>query len=153
MRDLVRAREGAHIDYTRNRQQVSSFLLRLGRYYPGKKTWGKAHLKWLAAQKLDDYEQRIASSRSCCLQCGSQESALNGSGRRYALAPVVEALRALRGIDLISAVVFMSLKGDLHDVYGADNPSRTNALVSETQLEDARLGLRIAGSKDRKESE
>jgi hypothetical protein len=31
MRDLVRAREAAHIDYTRNRQQVSSFLLRLGR--------------------------------------------------------------------------------------------------------------------------
>ena len=60
MRDLVRAREAAHIDYTRNRQQVSSFLLRLGRYYPGKKTWGKAHLKWLAAQKLVNYEQRIA---------------------------------------------------------------------------------------------
>jgi hypothetical protein len=68
-------------------------------------------LKWLAAQKLDNYEQRIAFD--CCLQCGSQESALNSSSRRYALAPVVEALQALRGIDLISAVVFMSEIGDL----------------------------------------
>jgi transposase len=32
IRDLVRTREAAHLDYRRNRQQVSSFLLRLGRY-------------------------------------------------------------------------------------------------------------------------
>jgi hypothetical protein len=75
MRDLVRAREAAHIDYTRNRQQVSAFLLRVGRYYPGKKTWGKAHLKWLAAQKLDNYEQRIARSSSYNSHVGARGEA------------------------------------------------------------------------------
>jgi len=119
MRDLVRAREAAHIDYTRNRQQVSAFLLRLGRYYPGKKTWGKAHLKWLAAQKLDNYEQRIAfeelllAVRQSRERIERLEQAIRDSLPEWSLAPVVEALQALRGIDLISAVVFMSEIGDL----------------------------------------
>src|SRR5580704_3918430 len=42
------------------RQQVSSFMLRLGRHFPGKKTWGPAHMKWLMLQKLEHREQRIA---------------------------------------------------------------------------------------------
>jgi hypothetical protein len=41
-------------------QQVSSFMLRLGRHYPGKKTWGRAHMNWLMQQKLEQREQRIA---------------------------------------------------------------------------------------------
>jgi hypothetical protein len=39
MRDLSRAREAARKDLKGKRQQVSSFMLRLGRHYPGKKTW------------------------------------------------------------------------------------------------------------------
>src|SRR5215468_3182209 len=57
MRDLSRAR--ARKDLTGKRQQVSSFMLRLGRHYPGKKTWGPAHMKWLMLQKLEHREQRI----------------------------------------------------------------------------------------------
>jgi transposase len=38
MRDLSRAREAARKDLKGKRQQVSSFMLRLGRHYPGKKT-------------------------------------------------------------------------------------------------------------------
>ena len=60
MRDLSRAREAAIDDLKSKRQQVSSLLLRLGLHYPGKTTWGKAHLNWLAAQKLAHREQRIA---------------------------------------------------------------------------------------------
>jgi hypothetical protein len=40
MRDLVRARDAAAKDYKSKLQNVSSFLLRLGLHYPGKKTWG-----------------------------------------------------------------------------------------------------------------
>src|SRR5262249_36224984 len=36
MRDLSRAREAAQKDLQGKRQQVSSFMLRLGRHYPGK---------------------------------------------------------------------------------------------------------------------
>jgi transposase len=119
MRDLVRAREAAHLDYTRNRQQVSSFLLRLGRHYPGKKTWGKAHLKWLTTQKLNNYERRIAfeelllAVRQPRERVERLEQAIRDSVPEWSLAPVVGAHQALRGIDLISAVVFMSEIGDL----------------------------------------
>jgi transposase len=60
MRDLVRARDAALKEYTRQRLTVSSFLLRLGVFYPGKKTWGPAHLTWPARLKLEHREQRIA---------------------------------------------------------------------------------------------
>jgi transposase len=60
MRDLTRAREAAVEDLRSKRQQVSSFLLRQGLHYAGRKTWTNAHINWLAAQKLDHPEQRIA---------------------------------------------------------------------------------------------
>ena len=60
MRDLSRARAAAVEDLRSKRQQVSSFLLRQGVHYAGKKTWTKAHMAWLASQKLEHVEQRIA---------------------------------------------------------------------------------------------
>src|SRR5947209_12890613 len=47
MRDLVRARGAGVDDLKSKRQQILSLLLRLGRYYPGKKTWTRAHMIWL----------------------------------------------------------------------------------------------------------
>src|SRR4030088_1814030 len=47
MRDLSRARMAAKKDLQGKRQQISSLMLRLGRCYPGKTTWGPAHMKWL----------------------------------------------------------------------------------------------------------
>ena len=47
MRDLSRARQAAKKDLQVKRQQISSLMLRLGRIYPGKKTWGPAHMRWL----------------------------------------------------------------------------------------------------------
>src|SRR5499433_4541293 len=41
MRDLSRARQAAKKDQQGKRQQISSLMLRLGRIYPGKKTWGR----------------------------------------------------------------------------------------------------------------
>jgi transposase len=60
MRDLTRARGPAVEDLRAKRQQVSSFLLRLGLHYPGDKTSTKTHMNWLAKQKLAHAEQRIA---------------------------------------------------------------------------------------------
>ena len=60
MRDLSRARQAAKKDLQSKRRQISSLMPRLGRYYPGKKTWGPAHMKWLRSQKLEHREQRMA---------------------------------------------------------------------------------------------
>jgi transposase len=60
MRDLSRARQAAQRHLKGKRQQISSLMLRLGRHYPRKRTWGPAHMNWLMQQKLEDREQRIA---------------------------------------------------------------------------------------------
>lgn len=119
MRDLARARDTAQKDYKSKRQHVSSFLLRLGRHYPGKKTWGKAHLNWLASQKLEHREQRIAfeeqllAVRQAKERLERLEQAMRESVPDWSLAPVVEALQAMRGVDLITAVSFLAEIGDL----------------------------------------
>jgi hypothetical protein len=57
---VPRAREVAVENLRRKRQQVSAFLLRQGRHYPGERAWSKAHRDWLVSQKLEYAEHRIA---------------------------------------------------------------------------------------------
>src|SRR5207344_1651227 len=110
MRDLSRAREAARKDLKGKRQQVSSFMLRLGRHFPGKKTWGPAHMNWLMLQKLEHREQRIALEEllGAVRQEGERverlEQAIRDAVPEWSLAEVVTALQAMRGIDLVGAV-------------------------------------------------
>jgi transposase len=119
MRDLSRARQAATKDLRGKRQQISSLMLRLGRVYPGKKTWGPAHMNWLMGQKLEHREQRIAFEE--LLEGMRQEServerlqeAIREAVPEWSLAEVVTALQAVRGIDLIAAVAVLAELGDL----------------------------------------
>jgi transposase len=89
-------------------------MLRLGRTYPGKTTWGPAHMNWLMAQKLEHREQRIAFEE--LLEGIRQESERIErleKAIRESLAEVVAALQAMRGIDLIAAVGVLAEIGDL----------------------------------------
>jgi len=120
MRDLTRARETAAMDARVKRQQVSAFLLRLGRHYPaGKSTWTKAHLKWLAQQKFDYPEQRIVfeemmlAMRQACERQERLEQAIRAAVADWSLAELVSALMAMRGIDLIAAATLLAEVGDL----------------------------------------
>ena len=119
MLDLARARDTAQRDYKSKRQHVSSFLLQLGRHYPGKKTWGKAHLNWLTSQKLEHLEQRIVfeeqllAVRQAKERIERLEQAMRERVPDWSLAAIVEALQAMRGIDLITAVSFLAEIGDL----------------------------------------
>jgi len=119
MRDLTRARGAAVEDLRCKRQQVSSFLLRQGLHYPGKKTWTKAHMSWLASRKLEHLEQRIAFEEMMLAVRQAQErierleQAIRAAVPDWSLAEVVTALMAMRGIDLISATTFLAEIGDL----------------------------------------
>src|SRR5215510_9909018 len=94
-------------------------MLRLGRIYPGKTTWGPAHKKWLMAQKLEHREQRMVLEE--LLQGVRQEDerverleqAIREAVPEWSLAEVVTALQAMRGIDLIAAVTILAEIGDL----------------------------------------
>jgi transposase len=46
VRELIRSREAAVDDLRRKRQAISSLMLRYGRSYPGKKTWGARQPSW-----------------------------------------------------------------------------------------------------------
>ena len=119
MRDLSRARLAAKKDLQGKRQQISSLMLRLGRCYPGKTTWGPAHMKWVMSQKLEYREQRMALEELLqgIRQEGERverlEQAIREGVPEWSLAEVVTALQAMRGIDLIAAVAILAEIGDL----------------------------------------
>jgi transposase len=119
VRDLTRARGAAVRDQRAKRQQVSALLLRLGLYYPGKTTWGKAHMAWLAGQKLAHLEQRIALEEMlhAVRQAGDRiarlEQAIHAAVPDWSLAPSATALMALRGIEFIAATTLLAEIGDL----------------------------------------
>jgi transposase len=120
MRDLTRARETAMIDLRTKRQQISAFLLRQGRHYPpSKKTWTKMHMQWLASQAFEYAEQRLVfeemmlAMRQARERLERLEQAIRLAVPDWSLAKVVEALMAMRGLDLISAASFLAEIGDL----------------------------------------
>jgi transposase len=138
MRDLVRARDAAVKDYRIKRQNVSSLLLRLGRHYPGKKTWGRAHINWLTSLKLEHREQRIAfeemllAVRQVRERIERLEQAMREAVADWTLAPVIEAVQAMRGIDTVGAIAFLAELGDLSRF---ENPHQLMAYLGLTPSE------------------
>jgi transposase len=119
MRDLTRARETAMLDLRTKRQHVSAFLLRLGKPYPEKTTWTKAHVRWIVSQKLEHPQQRLVleemmlAIRQAQERLARLEQAIAAAVADWSLAPVVTALMAMRGIDLVSATTLLAEIGDL----------------------------------------
>ena len=121
MRDLTRARETAmhgfaHASASRSRP----FCCGRDGLSAGKKTWTKAHMSWLASQKLEHPEQRIVFEEMMLAMRQAQErlerleqAIARGGAGLVACAEVVTALMAMRGIDLISATTFLAEIGDL----------------------------------------
>ena len=118
VRDLTRARGAAVREQRAKRQQVSALLLRLGPHYPGKTTWGKAHMAWLAGQKLGHLEPRIALEEMlhAVRQAGDRiarlEQAIHAAVPDWSLAPSATALMALRGIEFIAATTLLADAAD-----------------------------------------
>ncbi len=119
MRDLTRARCAAVVDQRAKCQQVTALLLRLGRPYAGKTPWGKAHWAWLRRQQFEHPEQRLVFEEMLLAVRQAQErierldEAIGAAVPEWSLEPVVTALMALRGIDLVSATAFLAEIGDL----------------------------------------
>ena len=59
IRDLTRAREDAVSVERRAKQRTGALLLRHGRRYPGKTTWGRGHWRWLLQQAMEHPAQQI----------------------------------------------------------------------------------------------
>jgi transposase len=120
MRELTRARGAAVQDARQKGQQVSAFLLRQGRHYDaGKKTWTKAHMGWLTSQRFEHPEQRIAFEELLLAVHQARdrvirlEEAIRTAVPDWSLAEVMQALMAMRGIDMVTATAFLAEIGDL----------------------------------------
>jgi transposase len=119
VRDLVRAREAAMLDLRMKRQQLTAFLLRHDRIFPGRKTWSRAHIRWLCEQRFEhpahqivmqEYRQAIDDAET---RLGRLEGQLADVVPQWSMAPVVEAFQAMRGVGLLAAVIFVAEVGDV----------------------------------------
>ena len=155
MRDLIRARAAGVETLRVHRQQVSAFMLKHGRIFPRKTAWGARHLRWLQEQGFDHPAHQIAlqemveAVRISKERVERLEAAIEEFVSTWSLAPVVGALQALRGVDLIVAVTFAAEIGDMRRF---DNPrqlmSYLGLVPSERSSGDTirRGGLTKAGN-------
>ena len=118
MRDLERWRDDAKRAERTARHQLSKFLLRHGRIYDGKGAWTGMHLDWIRRQVFEhEAHNRVLVD---CVQ--AVENATSRVERltqdivelveTWSLRPLVKALQALRGVQVISAVILAAEIGD-----------------------------------------
>jgi transposase len=116
MRDLVRLCSQAMRDLRKARQQLLSFLLRHGHNSPYGH-WTKMHRRWLGelvfahpAQHLalEEMLRRIERAEALCERL---KRAILELVPQWSLAPVVQAIQALRGVSLIVAAAIVAEVG------------------------------------------
>lgn len=119
MRDLTRAREDAKYAQTRAKQRLQSFLLRHGRIYSGGCSWTQKHLNWVTSQKFEHpsqqicLEEYIAAVEECHRRVVRLDAQIRELVPHWSMAPMVEALTAHRGVNLLVATTIVSEIGDL----------------------------------------
>jgi transposase len=117
VRDMFRARCDAKQMEKTARQNLLSFLLRIGAVYSGRH-WTKMHFRWLDALSLpstqqlvlQEYLDTIKQCRERVLRYDSMLQDVVGQWKREA---GVRKLQSLRGVSFISAVGIVAELGDL----------------------------------------
>jgi len=119
LRDLERTRDDAKNAERTARHQLSKFLLRNDRAYHNGREWTAKHMIWVRQQKfadacrqcvMDDYVRAVEDATARVKQLMQHiEKFVAG----HALHPLVRALMAFRGIQILSATVIAAELGDL----------------------------------------
>jgi len=132
VRDLVRAREDSVREQRNARHRLKALLLRNGIPYAGKTSWTGAHLRWLATLKMEHAAQQIGFQEylHSITESGARIARLEHAMREmlpeWTLAPLVHALQAMRGVQMIAAV---TLVAELQDFMRFDSPRQLMAYV------------------------
>ena len=155
IRDLVRARAAAVETLRVHKQQVAAFLLKHGRHFPRKTPWGARYMRRLQEHKFAHpahqivLQEAVEAVRLAKERVERLERLIEEFLPTWSLAPVVTALQALRGVNLIVAVTFVAEIGDLRRF---ESPRRLMAYLglvpSERSTGDAvrRGGITKAGN-------
>ena len=149
MRDLTRARGDMKVQERKARQQLSAFVLRHGHAWPaGKKRWTQAHYTWLESLKFThDWQQVVLQEYVDAVKAATQRVAdlraqMERALAQWSLAPVVEALVALRGVDTLAAMVLLA---ELGDISRFDSPRQLMAFLGLVPSEHSSGGKRRQG--------
>lgn len=119
IRDLCRGREDAIRDLKTAQFRLKALLLRQDIRDTGRATWGPAHRRWLRevvcptpAQQIV-FQEDIRAVTEHTERLKRLEQALTDQVQTWRLAPVVDALQALRGVQFTVAVTTVAERGDL----------------------------------------
>jgi transposase len=116
MRDLEQARDDAKNVERSARHQLGKFLLRHGRIYQGKTAWS---FDWIRKQAFEhEAQQRVLTDYLRTVEQAAERVEqltrdMEELVKSWSLAPLVKALQALRGVQLVTAVVIAAELGDL----------------------------------------
>ena len=116
MRDLVRARLAAVRSLRHARQQLSGFLLRHGHHYY-RPAWTQMHRRWLSGLRFAEdahhivLEDCIATVDAAMERRDRLTMQIEKRLADWTLAPVVQAVQALRGVALVAAATIVAELG------------------------------------------
>lgn len=119
LRDLTRAREDMKHLQRQSRQRLQGFLLRHGKGYAGKSKWTLAHSRWLEQVKFEQPAQQIVlqeyldTVQAMSRRVQGMDEQIEKVSRESVFWPVIEALMALRGVNLLTATTVVAEIGDL----------------------------------------
>src|SRR5262245_42604938 len=149
LRDLSRGRDDAMQDLKRSKRRLKSFLLRQDIRYEGRANWNAAHLRWLAQVVCPTPPQQIVFQEYVRAVTEQQERLerveheLHEAVRGWRLYPMVEALQALRGVELTGAVIVLT---ELGDITRFDTPRQLSSYLGLTPSEYSSGDRRRQGS-------
>ena len=119
LRDLERSRDDAKNTERTARHQLSKFLLRNDRAWRDGKEWTVKHLDWIRKQKFDDpckqsvHDDYVKAVDDAKERVKRLMKDIGTFVAGHALEPLVKALMAFCGIQLLSATVIAAEIGDL----------------------------------------
>jgi transposase len=120
MRDLSRARDDMKGQERKARQQLNAFVLRHGHHWPrGKSRWSPTHYNWLESLRFEQPWQQVVlqeyidATKAASARVAQLSDHLMQALPEWSLAPVVDSLIALRGVDKLAAIVLLAELGDI----------------------------------------
>lgn len=119
LRDLTRAREDVKLLQRQARQKLHAYLLRYDRIYNGKSNWTNLHYRWLDTLSFANetqhlvFQEYLTLVKTLTARVAALDLQLARSCRASVLWPMIEALMALRGVNLLTAAIVMAEIGDI----------------------------------------
>lgn len=119
LRDLTRTRSAVQKDVVRIRHQIIKLLLRYGQRYRDGQAWTKRFWAWLGKVELTgEYSQAVLEEMLTTIkhrleQLARFDKLIEEAAQKPEYRLYLNALRTLRGIDTLSAMVLLAELGDL----------------------------------------